>query len=46
MESNQNWMHRRLDARNNISDEYKDGVRKFIDFALKGKDSQGNISYS
>ncbi|KAL8135215.1 hypothetical protein AgCh_010036 [Apium graveolens] len=37
-------MHRRFDARNNITEEYKHGVQNFINFAMKGKvDSMGRI---
>ena len=43
MTSNRSWMEHRFDANNNISDEYKEGVRNFIDFALKTKYSHGNI---
>ncbi|KAK1383634.1 hypothetical protein POM88_021369 [Heracleum sosnowskyi] len=43
MSSNRSWMQRRFDERNNITDEYKNGVKEFIDFAIKRKDTHGNI---
>ncbi|KAK1368731.1 hypothetical protein POM88_034823 [Heracleum sosnowskyi] len=43
MSSDRSWMQHRFDERNNITDEYKDGVKEFIDFALKKKDTHGNI---
>ncbi|KAK1399822.1 hypothetical protein POM88_009685 [Heracleum sosnowskyi] len=39
MSSDRSWMQHRFDERNNITDEYKDGVKEFIDFALKKKDT-------
>ncbi|XP_074378214.1 uncharacterized protein LOC141719736 [Apium graveolens] len=44
MASDRSWMHRRFDARNNITEEYKHGVQNFINFAMKGEvDSMGRI---
>ncbi|KAK1382953.1 hypothetical protein POM88_020688 [Heracleum sosnowskyi] len=45
MASDRSWMHRRFDARNNITEEYKIGVQNFINVALKGDDvdSKGKI---
>ncbi|KAL8090867.1 hypothetical protein AgCh_040077 [Apium graveolens] len=43
MASDRSSMQHWIDERNNVLDEYKVGVKEFIDFALKKKDSKGNI---
>ncbi|KAK1399925.1 hypothetical protein POM88_009788 [Heracleum sosnowskyi] len=45
MTSDRSWMHRRFDAKNNITEEYKIGAQNFINVALKGDDvdSKGRI---
>ncbi|KAK1365384.1 hypothetical protein POM88_040945 [Heracleum sosnowskyi] len=43
MSSDRSWMQHRFDERNNITNEYKNGVKEFIDFAIKRKDTHGNI---
>ncbi|KAK1375224.1 hypothetical protein POM88_031417 [Heracleum sosnowskyi] len=44
MASDRNWMYRRFDSRNNITEEYMFGVQDFIKVALKENvDSKGRI---
>ncbi|KAK1371173.1 hypothetical protein POM88_037265 [Heracleum sosnowskyi] len=46
MSSNRSWMQRRFDERNNITDEYKNDVKEFIDFAIKRKDTHDDPTLS
>ncbi|KAK1392929.1 hypothetical protein POM88_011985 [Heracleum sosnowskyi] len=43
MSSDRSWMQRRFDERNNITDEYKEGVKEFIDFVIKKKETHGHV---